>query len=1185
MRRFLVVGCGGSGGATMAYLMDQLRSDLAAAGVDGLPRGWQFVHIDVPSGADNGPDGLGNVERQGGVYIGTGPQSGSYATLDHSLAQQLAARQGLEHIATWAPRDPSQVTVPISVGAGQYRALGRMITLSKAATVREKLQRAWDELNRVETATEMGHLAVRVPEMGRFDVRDAPITLVLSSMAGGAGASMALDVCRLLTLVTGLDPRLMGVFMVSADVFDTLPEAARTGVRPNALAMLGEIVASQTGAARHHDVALLGALGQSHGEGAVIPFARVFPVGRFVGAQRTLFGDGTPKAVYRGLGRGLAGLMLSGVATQQFVDYDLGNTGSRPGDRSVLGWGATWDPIPWGSFGFASLSMGRDRYAEYSAQRIARSSVDRLLEGHLQPGNTASGTDQVKALLDSQWERVCADLALPGVGTSPQDAAARLRTWIAGPALPVEVAEAAARGIVDQHLAPYVPAADGMPAAQWVPLLRQALTLHRGALAGACQRSANGWAFDWQQALARRTVDVVGRAVATFGLPYAVALVERLSAHVRDFVMPGARGLAGLGPADVGALPADVEAQVAGLHHVIANGRVLLANIVNGMRGQVRSQVYASAAGLAEAVLGTYVNDVLAQMTRSLGESLRILESARDEVARDMGLARLATDHYTAWPSDGDAVVPARFGEAHNEVLLTSSADFPGQYTADVLASLGAEAPAGVGFPQASQRVVTQVISGIWPTTGGLRPPGGLVEQTSAWRSRVFTSDPVTGDSVVPSQAHFDVHIRPAELLDRARQYVARPDQSFSRFCAMSLRDFVRGVGGAESERSRREREVVARFREVLTLALPLISADKEAVVALHSRPVEYRYKFSSVPFDALPVRDEVRRAVMTNAEIDPSSLANLDTAFSVDETVKRVDVFGSYPNYSPMVFDSVLKPVAEQWGQTAPGGREAFWTWRRARPLDAALPMAEVERRTMVAGWFLGQIVGEVRIPSSPYTAPVEVWSAVDERWLAFPNPLLTPPRAFLKSYDWLPAVLESVLLAIMRCHENPVMSSLRPYRALRAIYDASEDGPASGIIELSAKARFAGWLRTGQSPAGRSRIPEAAEATTVSGRADAAQAWLTRIRDLASVSYLAPGQDGAAGGGGFSTIPNRKVAAQTPIFRDLAPDVFWATGELLAMLPEARARAERPSSYPGSGHDVTGHESITTSEDGAEF
>ena len=45
----------------------------------------------------------------------------------------------------------------------------------------------------------------------------------------------------------------------------------------------------------------------------------------------------------------------------------LGNTASPEGDRDLLGWGiSAWDVLPWGTYGFASLSMGRDRYAEYA---------------------------------------------------------------------------------------------------------------------------------------------------------------------------------------------------------------------------------------------------------------------------------------------------------------------------------------------------------------------------------------------------------------------------------------------------------------------------------------------------------------------------------------------------------------------------------------------------------------------------------------------------------------------------------------------------------------------------------------------------------------------------------------------------------------------------------------------------
>jgi hypothetical protein len=85
-----------------------------------------------------------------------------------------------------------------------------------------------------------------VPGLGKFNAAEPPIVLVVSSMAGGAGASMALDVCRLLSLVPGVTPSLVGVFMLAADVFDGLPSDARGGVRANALAMLGEIVAAQT---------------------------------------------------------------------------------------------------------------------------------------------------------------------------------------------------------------------------------------------------------------------------------------------------------------------------------------------------------------------------------------------------------------------------------------------------------------------------------------------------------------------------------------------------------------------------------------------------------------------------------------------------------------------------------------------------------------------------------------------------------------------------------------------------------------------------------------------------------------------------------------------------------------------------------------------------------------------------
>ncbi|WP_432558924.1 tubulin-like doman-containing protein [Granulicoccus sp. GXG6511] len=1162
MRRFLVVGCGGSGGSTLVYMMDQLRSDLAAEGVDHLPRGWQFVHLDVPSAEEKGPDGLGNVEHQGGRYFGLGPKSGSYADLDFAVSRKLSSAKALDAIATWAPRNPGAVATPISVGAGQYRSVGRMITLSKADALRAGLLAAWEDLHRVETHGDMKSAAARL-RMGGYSENEVPIVLIVSSMAGGAGASMALDVCRLLTTIDGLDPKLMAVFMVSSDIFDSLPESARSGVRSNALAMLGEIVASQTGAAQKHDVDTLNALGQQYGQGAAIPFARVFPVGRFVGSQRTMFGDGSPRAVYRGLARGLAGMMMSEPATDQFVSYDLGNTGSIPPDSSYLGWGAQPDPLPWGSFGFASLSMGRDRYAEYAAQRIARSSVDRLLDGHLQEGNTASGTEQVRALLNSQWGRLCVDLQLLDAPSSQSSLA--LGSWLAGQAMAPANVPGESHQVVTAQVINQLPPPDGHEATQWAPILSSTLNSKRANLSDSAARMAYRWAFDWHQALLHRLVDVLGGAIASLGLPYAAAVVERLRNHLRESLVPAATELRRYDQSDIVALSPQLQSSIANVKGKMTNGQTILTRVADEISASLSQHTYAKASGLLAEVLEAFITDVLNPLADAIAEQQRILEQARASQARHDGLARLATNEYSAWPSDADMKAPERFDEANNEVLLTNSAQFLPQYTVDIEAAIGGDGTrpgTRMGFAQARGGVVSRVVSGRWETTGGVQPPGGLIELTNGWACRVFPTNPFNGEAVVPSRARFDVHARPAELLTRARMFVARPEQSFHRFCSMSLRDYVRGVGAAESERQARIDDIAGKFNQALTLALPLISAIDSAVALLHGgKGVEYRFKFSAVPFADLQVAADLEKVIINNPQIDASTRDNFLRSIDDSDHVRRLDIFGSYPLYAPICFDSVLRPVSEQWSTTSPAGRDAFWSNRRARPLHSALPMADAERRAMVAGWFLGQIVGAIRIPESPFNRPVEIFDKDNREWLAFPHPLLTPPERFMAPYDWLPAVLESILIAMARSHQNPVMGSLQPYRVLRGLFDASSLGPAAGIVERSGKQALVHWLAEGDFGSGApSRVPGAMDAADPTGRADAARKFLATIRDLAGVHFMAPGQDGAVGGGTFSVIDDRSVAAQSPIFRDVAPDVYWACGELTTMLDDAEQAALNP-------------------------
>ena len=1177
MRKLLVVGCGGSGGATLSFMMDQLRSELARHGVEKLPQGWQFVHLDVPTSPSEVKN-IGSVQDLDGQYVGIGPQSPSYEKLDNALTQRLGTHAAIDAIATWAPRDPSSVTTPLTEGAGQYRALGRMITLSRAGKVREELERAWLQLFKDGVDPEMRQVADAVPGAGEFSPADVPLVLVVSSMAGGAGASMALDVCRILTLIHGIDPELVAVFMVTPDIFHSVPASSVTGTRPNALAMLGEIVASQTGAARRHDVEILGALGFQHGAGELTPFKRVFPIGAHVGAERTQFGDGSTDSVYRGLGRGLAALVVSGAALQQFYEWDLTNSAGDEAGRDFLGWGNVhWDNLPWGSFGYASLSMGRDRYAEYSAQRLARACADKLLIGHRTPGNPASDEEQVAAMLDNQWSIASQQLGLPD---GPQ---ADLRYWLSAIVAPNDQVLVSAQSIVNQIIRPRIDVQPGVKGEYWTASVVRVLQEQRGVVLQAVADAAYALAFTWSQHFGSALGYVATESLARLGLPYTTGLVKRASRVVSDQLLPDAQKFSGWSPMDVSDLPDETKQHFAVLKGAMHNPAASADQVIRDVTANVVQAMYSALAQNVANACGAVVGELFDPLVSGLNDAQTTLRDAVGKQRTNTGLADLRTTEYVAWPADSDERVADRFAEAGNEVMLTRSADFKARYEVDLPSSVAEGNGPGNSLANTLGGATYMVISGQWETVTGTPSPGlirPVVELKHAWVSRAFPRDPDSGDPRIAASAGFDVHVRPAELLARAREYVARPGKSFDRYCAVSLRDYVTGRSGGveahvqETELAQRSRDLIAGFSRAVRLSRPLASVNEGALHAIHdSSEMVYRFKFSAVPFQGLALGDQLGAELDRDPRIDSNSIQALLRAMTDEANLKRIDIFGSYPNYSPLVYDAVVEPASRQWQSSSAVERQSFWKYRRTRPLAASLPMHENERRAMVAGWLLGRAIGVIRIPepnvNSKFTQPVQVWDFESSRWLSFPNPMLTPQAEFIGDYDWLPAVLESILLAMAQSHQPPAMTSMHPYRALRRIFDDRDTGPTSenNQARLAATRHMADWLRTGDLRTGVSSvIPAATVEAGLDARVDGLREYLAKYQGFVGTNFMKSGEgleEGlppAPGGGAYAEIAVRAQASATPIFRDLAPDVYWATHRLSGLIDQAAAAARQP-------------------------
>ena len=529
-----------------------------------------------------------------------------------------------------------------------------------------------------------------------------------------------------------------------------------------------------------------------------------------------------------------------------------------------------------------------------------------------------------------------------------------------------------------------------------------------------------------------------------------------------------------------------------------------------------------------------------------------------------------------AWPVDppgGEpATVPARFGQATNEVLLTRAGDFDARFRAHMVSAVPkddrdwAKSGDNAEFLGARRAVIGMVVEGQWAAPQGPAAPGGLIKQTNeAWYSRGLLDVPGTSERKTPNSATFVVHTQPPEVLERARMFVSRRGESFDDFCRVSLADYVAGRGrdgGGMSGRSAREREVVDAFSQALTLALPLAGVSGEVVKKLYGSDPSFRYKFSEVPFGDDPLAEQLA-GVLNQKGVDGAiAKENLSAVLATNSEVTRVHIFGSYPVYSPLVFRGILEPAADQWAKES-RSRE-FWKFRRARPLAAALPMGDRERLAMVKGWLVGQLLGQLRVPDKPpFDDLVRIWDPEAKDWVHFPDPLLTPPSTFSVNYDWLPAVLESMVVAVAQAPKFPVLSSLKPYQLLRDLFGENVDAPEDGgIIPPQCENLLRDWLRSGRTLSGSTgRVV----ADSPEERAKKAIDWLTAVKSIAA-QYVPGGDKSTAPS---ALVKTRAQACKAPLFRDLADDFATAASDLARLVGELEGQLAEESDTPEERDD----------------
>ena len=185
------------------------------------------------------------------------------------------------------------------------------------------------------------------------------------------------------------------------------------------------------------------------------------------------------------------------------------------------------DNTAWSSFGYASLSTGRDRYAEYASQRLARRAVDHVMDGFRIPGDTTSDTQRLANLWQHYQGQELRDLGLPdGVGVNVLSTAGTATdqgviNWL----LSEEVSQGVNRAVLNQRAGEAVatvmgqrPQADGMPVPEWGTSMAQFLDYHRPRALEELEKVAAALALQRSQEIAQKVVVTTRSAIARLGL-------------------------------------------------------------------------------------------------------------------------------------------------------------------------------------------------------------------------------------------------------------------------------------------------------------------------------------------------------------------------------------------------------------------------------------------------------------------------------------------------------------------------------------------------------------------------------------------------------------------------------------------------------------------------------------------
>ncbi len=1059
-----------------------------------LPKAWQFLHIDSPTAQDGVSFPAPLLPQDNYLSLVPNPKT-TYGSLIDSIERGFDTKLFLDMKRSLPPA--AEVRVPISLGAGAYRAVGRAISASTLERIAAKISVMTGAMTAGDASGQLrdisGLLNVKIDEKAG----SRPAVILISSVAGGSGAGMFIDVAEAAKAAMGNAPWKDEIFslLYAPDVFEELGATRMATMVPNALGAITELSSGiwRLPPANTPTPTTMELYRKSKATPSLDGIYNVGPSFNYVVGRKNSANPPvdftTQEGTYLAVAQSLAAWMTNFNVQDDLLAYAVANrmaVSTQTPDSTGLKPTGAWQPLS--SIGFARVTLGLDKFADYSSERLAKQTLKTILSQHL------SQDPQMVQKTEEQWLQHHADLQLGDfVKQSGLDELTEANNDVVDALRPnLTEVMATLSADIEFQLSQGTPR-DGHAFETWVSRITHAYELSVAPRIADAIKLTDVKARDWVQTTPTSVLELVRKTIAQQGLPVTIELLSRLidqsKAAANELIDERARHLADstqvayrisetLGPAQ--SMP-----KIPKSHPLIADA--VASAIIN-----FEWLAYAEAKKTASELLVDLARNFLEPLKLTLSRALGTLIAGTSA----SNLPDSRSNPFETWPDFNSVSVDHRFKPAPNEQVLLDWKTFPKQFDQLITQT--------VSNPQltASRVVIAEML-------GGSRLLEGVAELAENHHWSIL--DLESNQMWVPSESRyrfaFDQASQPARFhfetdhmkyVDFAKQWSRIPGRAFAAFLDQKIVSYLAAAGNTQ-ESAARNAEFVKAIGNAVKAASPLVSLDTKLLEAAHRKIGTFAI-CSGIPLDS---SDPSYKAVVEILGANGFDLSNPDAvgrwfkSSGQGSRMSSIEIFTQLEtSVNPLVMDSLMGNISTQWSAASSefDSRTTFMTWRRGRELPEAIPAHPTQWMRMLQGWHVARLLNllanDTSHSSYSQTGPkVSIWIDPTSKFTGFPHPLYSSQT--VRNVDDYPGViLESLAIAMANCSLAQSLDPLEPYKRLVELGGGDNDD----WVALN------NWIRKGQVESG-AEMPREDRAglptQTEDERRAACVAYINQMRD----------------------------------------------------------------------------------------